>query len=313
MRAPSRLTCTLSLSLFVLACTEAEDGPSEDATTLAMSTQTGSTSTGSETSSETSSETTSPGTNPGTSDSANTTGEPDPGDPLLVTLTLSTNSATLGDTLTVSWTTDNAVGCTTEGGTAAWQDYEPALSGGSVDLVLDRTGEIEFGLYCLGESDDEAQSKKQVEVVCLPPEVDLGSVESWSDYWGAPFPDLAQAQQEQQLDALEYIAVGFDTGAAQLAGLLETMALSDGIRNVAIHECPGVFMGLDGPSAGNACFERQADGQPLSFSTDGSEPCQLDADRRYYINVTYADIEELGEGPSYCGMDSCQYLISANL
>ena len=42
------------------------------------------------------------------------------------------------------------------------------------------------------------------------------------------------------------------------------------------------------------------------FSTDGSLPCNLEANTDYYFNITYADVNDrLADESSYCGSYDC--------
>lgn len=229
-----------------------------------------------------------------------------------VQLSVSANAAALGDGLTLSWVSSNAVACTPLGGNAAWQGSDPTpLTNGSLDLVMDTVGGLTFGLECEGAGGDTELSEASVEVACPPPEVPQGEVTPWVQYWEQIWPEQNVFQTQQALDADAYFSLSFATGEVVGHGEIQTIQLTNGLRNVAVSQCPGVFMGAGGPSEDNPCFERHANGQSLSYSTDGTTPCNLNPNQTYYLNITYVDVERNSGDYSYCSMASCQFNLNS--
>ena len=99
-----------------------------------------------------------------------------------------------------------------------------------------------------------------------------------------------------------YVAVKFNTGDAVGTVSNRAVAISGGIRNVAVSRCPGMFV-TDVP---DACQQAQGTGSVHRFSTDGSLPCDLEANTDYFFNITYADVNDrLPDESSYCGSSNC--------
>ena len=280
---------------------------------------------GADTSSEATGDTTDPSTtdpsttDPSTTDPSTTdpsTTDPsttDPttgGDEVSVMLTVTANQGELGDAVTLSWVTTNAASCTTVTGTEAWQMHQPAVPEGSVDILLDRTGDLVFALECEGMGGGMDMAEQVVNVSCPPPEVAEGELVPWPQYWEAIWPETSVMQLNQGLFPNEYLSISFNTGDVLGYGKIQTIQLTGGVRRVAISECEGVFKGAGGLQADNPCFENQANGQELEYSTDGSFDCELLPNRTYYVNVTYMEVED--DNPvSNCNIDFCSFAINS--
>ncbi len=240
-------------------------------------------------------------------------------DPDPITLTFSGNPTTVneGASVTFSWTSSNASTCTTSGGNAAWAALGSVALSGSAIITMDTLNPPAFQLTCTGAGLNPVARAVNVTVNevfvdpnptnCPAPETSSGEVVSWSDYWGGQtWPSQDVVQKDDRIGRFDYLAIEFNTANFNGFGLVKTIQLSDGNRNVAISKCPGVFV----EAVPAACFQRQANGQSLFWSTDGSRACQLDNNTTYYVNITYVDVANQSSSSTFCGSSSCRFYIN---
>jgi hypothetical protein len=224
--------------------------------------------------------------------------------------------------VTFTWQSVDAARCVTRLGTPEWKDatIDP-LAGGSVTIPMSEFGDIAFRIFCFDAANEQvaaavninvietAQPAPEPEVVpppavsCDTPDVTNGSIVEWEEiYQAATFPDTSRIGSTFSIRQNQYVAVKFNTGDAVGTVSNRAVAISGGIRNVAVSQCPGMFV-TDVPSA---CSQAQGTGSVHRFSTDGSLPCDLEANTDYYFNITYADINDRLPGESsYCGSWDC--------
>ena len=236
---------------------------------------------------------------------------PPPPGALNVTLTSNVAVAEIGETVTFSWTAANAVSCDTKWGNQQWKDYVPNPAGGSVGIIMDTLGELQFRLKC----EDSAGASQAVGVFvnvspasnttsCGASEVPNGFETTWRDYLGDWYPNVSGAEQRKLIGRSNYVSVKFNTGFDSIRGLVQTIQVSDPNRFVSIGRCPGDFTN-DNVDPG--CYDRQANGGDLEWSTDGSfGTCTLDQNTDYYLNITYVNVENPGSG-TLCDTSSCAF------
>lgn len=245
---------------------------------------------------------------------SNVVPDPDP-----ITLTFSANPTTVneGSSVTFNWTSSNASTCTTAGGNAAWAGQGAVALSGSAAITMNTLNPPPFQLTCSGAGLNPVTRAVNIivnEVIvnpnptdCPAPEASSGEVVSWSDYWGGQtFPSQDVVQKDDRIGRFEYLAIEFNTSNFNGFGLVKTIQFSDGNRNVAISKCPGVFV----EAVPAACFQRQANGQSLFWSTDGSRACNLNKNTTYYVNVTYVDVANQSSSSTFCGSSSCRFYIN---
>ena len=233
---------------------------------------------------------------------------PPPVEGVATTLTSNVSTAELGDVVTFTWTANQATFCDTKWGNAEWKAFVPSPAGGSVNIVMDSVGETQFRMYC--ESADGAEAvgvfvtvtePSQTVANCPNPEVTSGRVVTWRDYLGGFYPDVGQLEQRKFLPRFEYVAVKFNTGTDDIRGIFQTIQVSDPNRFVSVSQCPGRFT-----DAAPGCFQRQANGQEIQWSNNGSfGNCDLQKGEDYYLNLTYYDVED--RSGSLCSSSSCAF------
>lgn len=244
--------------------------------------------------------------------------EPDPPPPppppaagLNVTLAASTTTAEFGSTVTFTWTTQDAVACDTKWGNAQWKDFVPSAAGGSTGIVMDALGETQFRIRCTDAADNAQAVGVFVTVdqasgnaACLnnPPQVSALFETDWRDYLGAFYPNVSNAEQRKLLGRNNAVSVEFNTGNSDIRGLFQTIQVSDPNRFVSVSECKGRFT-----DAEPGCYNRQANGQEIQWSTDGTfGSCTLEKNKTYYLNITYVDVEA-ANGSTLCDTSSCAF------
>jgi hypothetical protein len=247
---------------------------------------------------------------------------PLPSDQLAVSLSASVAEINQWEEVTFTWQSAAAERCVTRLGTPEWQDVSiDPLDGGSVAIQITEFGEISFRIFCFDVAGEvvadqvtlsvteTAPPAPEPEVVdpptvsCDNPDVSRGSIVEWSEmYQAANFPDTSRLGDTFSISRNSYVAVRFNTGDAVGTVSNRAVAVSGGIRNVAVSQCPGMFV-TDIP---DACKQAQGTGSVHRFSTDGSLPCNLEPNTEYFFNITYADVNDrLVDESSYCGSSNC--------
>ncbi len=217
---------------------------------------------------------------------------------LSVTLIASDTSVMKGDTITLTWATENAVSCETSWGLEPWRSFTlPDLSSGSFTILINALNTIRFRLTCVGRDGSSVTVIEDVESEpsdagndpprCEAPEVELGDTDTWRDLFGDFFPERTILQKTVQITRGKSYAVRFNTGSFDGRGTVKTIPGNPGaLRDVAINPCPGRFS-----DSTQGCFESHSLGGSanLVWSTDGSTECLLLPDTEYYLNVTHTD------------------------
>lgn len=225
------------------------------------------------------------------------------------TLTAGDTVVEIGDRVMFTWTANEATFCDTRWGNAEWKNFTPSPAGGSVAITMDTLGEQQFRMYCEDASGDAQAVGVFVTVNplatntdnCPSPEVSRGNAVSWNEYLGANYPNVANLEQRKFLGRNDYVAVKFNTANFDVRGSFKTVQVSGPNRFVSVSECPGRFT-----DAEPGCFDRQANGDEIQWSTTGTfGNCQLDKNKDYYLNITYFDVEE--RDSSLCSTSSCAF------
>lgn len=216
-----------------------------------------------------------------------------------------------GDTAVLSWTTTNAVSCTTANGSTGWRAHTPEIPDGSKPVTLPTADTWVFTLNCDGESaGDTASRSVAIEVVdpnepppppppepgnCPDPAL-TGTSQSWGNFWGVNFPGPTYDNKNRDIPRFGYHAISFWTGSVNDNGSLATLetTATAGARLGAVSECPGDF------DVAPECQKLWGIGGAIMWATDGKAgACQLDNDKTYYFNITYTD----GSDPSQSNCD----------
>ena len=247
---------------------------------------------------------------------------PLPSDELAVALQASVAEINQWEEVTFTWQSVDAVRCVTRLGTPEWKEVviDP-LAGGSATIQMTEFGDIAFRIFCFDAANAQVADAVNISVIetappepgpevvdpptvsCDNPDVTRGSIVEWNEmYQAATFPNTSRLGDTFSISRNSYVAVKFDTGDAVGTASNRAVAISGGIRNIAVSQCPGMFV-TDVPEA---CRQAQGTGSVHQFSTDGSLPCNLDANTTYYFNITYADVNDRLDGESsYCGSTNC--------
>ncbi len=265
------------------------------------------------------------------------TGEPPPPPPppppplpegqLAVSLAADATVVNQWEEVTFTWQSAEAVRCVARKGTPEWLGVTiDPLAAGSVTLQMTEFGtDVPFRLFCFDDANmqvaaqvlltineapepqPEVAPEPEVAACSEPSEVTFGTVEKWTDRVGgmnADFPNVLQSSFDVFTRRNDYYALEFQTTEEVLDGSVTTVSLSSGVRHVSISECPGNFL-VDTPAT---CEQRQGIGESLVFSTDpaATSGCVLDMNKRYYLNVTYADVDNrIPTDTSSCGASTC--------
>jgi len=244
--------------------------------------------------------------------------------------------------VTFTWNTSNAASCEPIFGNVEWRQSTIApLDSGSVDITMDEaTPDIRFRLRCLDPDGNQLIRGTALVVTapagnndtnpdCPNPQIARqgDSVDTWDELFrnisgsAQGFPNTLDSEVQVNVNPERYKQFSFDTGSFVGAGNLTTVGLNDGIRRMSISECPGVFSEAE---VGAECSKEQWTGttvaQIVYWSTTGSPAsngsqtfptCQLDPNKTYYLNVTYADFGVEGETVegSHCNTSFCAHKI----
>ena len=229
---------------------------------------------------------------------------------LVVTFSSSATSVTEGQTITLSWTTQNAASCSTAGAWSGPVDKD----GGSRNITLTTAGSYTYTLDCVGTGGDTlsrsvtviVQEPVVVPTSCPTPAL-FGTSVPWKTFWGKDFPGPAFGDRLLDIPRTGYTAIEFDTEDFYGVGsfLLIQTTTSPGVKFGAISECPGDF------DVKPLCDHVWGLSQGITWGTIGHpSTCQLKAGTKYYFNVTFTD----GAEPSTtsCVSKKCVARVSIN-
>ena len=212
-------------------------------------------------------------------------------------LTFSANSNVIenGDTITVSWNTVNADGCSATGGFGGWSGSTISLPSGSKMVTANATGNFSFFLSCTGVGGPIASNftvNVQSGAVEPPVVTECGTVPlsgnytPWASLWKTDFPNPGYDTENLYIPRRGYQALRFNTGDVVDHGGVISIAntFTNGRRLGAISECMGNF------NVAPECTHTWGSRGGVGWSTDG-EPgyCQLQPNTDYYINFTFTD------------------------
>ena len=199
-----------------------------------------------------------------------------------------------GESTTISWTLQDAVSCTTSGGTAQWQALTiDNLDGSAVITDLDTAGVIQFGITCLGVAGDSAAEIATVtveNVTCQTPTLVAGNLVSWSSFWGMEFPDSNSPAVNQAINTGHYLSIQFDTASVVNNGrfLTQDSPFTTGTRLATVSRCPGDFD--ESAECTYTWPAGQADPGGIDWETDGKAgACKLKPDTTYFFNLTFTN------------------------
>ena len=218
---------------------------------------------------------------------------PPPSTDVVITSFLSSPSViTEGQSVNITWTSQNAATCTASGGAGNWATS--VETSGSTDIVINGAGTYTFTLQCIGDAGSD--QKQLVVTVNIPPAPksncdapSLGGVTTdWSAFWdGSAFPDPVFKDKFTAIPRNGYLAIEFNTGDTVDTGLLTSIesTATSGRRLGAISQCPGDFDVAD-----DRCLHRWGVGGEIFWSTQGySKACILEPNTTYYFNLTFTD------------------------
>lgn len=213
-----------------------------------------------------------------------------------------------GESTTLSWTLQDAVSCTTSGGTAQWQALSISSLNSSVQITdLDSEGIFQFALNCDGFAGDSAAAVTSVNVenlTCQTPTLDAGNNVSWLSFWGYDFPDSNATAISQAINTGHYLSVQFDTGNIVNNG---RFIINDGpgtlaTRLATVSRCIGRFEAVSEcthTGAGSATDQNRID-----WATDGKTgACALEPNTTYFLNVTFTN--GVNSDTDSCTTDDC--------
>lgn len=210
------------------------------------------------------------------------------------------------ESVTLSWTLEDATDCTATGGSNQWQALNLDGNNNSAEITdLDTAGVYQFGLSCEGIGGDEDVASVDVTVeappACEPPTLD-GSNFYWNDFFSTPngqeFPRVGLSRVTWLVASRRYMSIQFNTGNASNHGQFSLInhSQSSGLRLGAISTCEGNF------DVNPKCTHSWGTGKGIKWETDG-EPnsCELEPNTTYFLNFTYTD----GVDPdsSRCNLD----------
>lgn len=246
---------------------------------------------------------------------------PDP-DPITLSFTADLTTVNQAELVNFTWTSTNAETCTATGGNAAWGLLGTVALNDTQEIRMNMLNPEAFVLSCEAVDKNTVSRAIVITVVdptttggpgpgpdadCPAPEV-TSDIVAWEDFWGGRvFPDQDVIQKDARIGRFDNLALEINTGNFNGFGVIKTIQLSDGNRNVAISECPGVFV----QNVPSDCLQRQANGQTLFWSTDGSRSCNMEKNKTYYINITYVDVLNQSSSSTFCGSSSCRFYLSA--
>jgi hypothetical protein len=219
---------------------------------------------------------------------------PPPGQVVINSFSISPTETTLNGTVSINWSTTNAVSCTPSGGTAAWKATSISVPSGVRNLSMPIETSFVFTLTCDGDgSANTATRSATVDVISATPTACgstplAGSITAWTDFWQHSFPMPTYKNQFYTIPRFGYSALKFETGSIVDNGKITTIETTqtDGVRTGTISECPGDFTA----SVPNSCRYLWGLGGGINWSTNNkSGACQLKPNTTYYFNITFTD------------------------
>lgn len=220
------------------------------------------------------------------------------------------------ESTTLSWTLQDAVSCTTSGGTAQWQALTINNLDGSVEITdLDTAGIFQFGLNCEGIAGDSAADIAEVTVenlTCETPTLAAGNNVSWSSFWGEDFPDSNDPSVNQAINTGHYLSIQFDTGSVVDNGrfLTEDSPFTIGTRLATVSRCIGDFD--EAAECTHTWPAQQSDPGGIDWATDGKVgACVLKPDTTYFFNLTFTD--GVDSNTDSCTTPDCIVLVEHQL
>jgi hypothetical protein len=243
-----------------------------------------------------------------------------------VGMNVSTNEIDQWEDVTFAWTSVGAVRCVTRLGNDEWlaQALDPA-NPTDIEITMTAAGvDQRFRIFCFDEAGAQVVTQQMITVIeapepppppppppttetvsCDTSDVQFGDTLEWGEVFASNgFPEINQAGDDFFIGRNGYLAVRFETTDADVNGAIATVALSGGIRNVSISECPGNFVTDTDP----ACSDLQGIGDSLQYTTDlfDTTKCTIRKNKEYFINITYVDVtNRLPTQSSTCGVSSC--------
>ena len=211
----------------------------------------------------------------------------------------SANEVAVGESLTLSWKTQNTTLCTPTGGADGWEAVKITLLDGTLpdgEAILDivTEGEHTFTLTCDGVAGPAAVSNA---VVTVTPDPNSCSsvpfspypslwVRPWESFWQVAFPGPISGDEFLTIAQFGFHALEFNTANIVDDGKMTTIetTVTDGVRLGSISKCPGDF---DVP---DECQHIWGIGGGIRWATNGrAGACQLEPETTYYFNLTYTD------------------------
>ncbi len=208
--------------------------------------------------------------------------------PAITNFNASLSSIMVGESTSLSWTTDSVTSCTPSSGTGGWSSVGIDLPNGNTQIEFSTEGTSEFTLTCFGAA---GQDISTVVVTATNPtsacDVGLTSnkMKEWNTFFGAVWPAPVSRETRVRVPELGYYAVRFETGDVVDSGAVATFEASGtaGQRILSISETPGCF---------DVATECKAEGRKtgIGWNTTGSgHGCELKSHTSYYWNVTFTD------------------------
>ena len=230
------------------------------------------------------------------------------GDPAVSNVNLTVNSATAvsitsfsaspatmeeGDTVTLSWATQNASACTASSNIAVdgWSGTVASQSAGT-QVTIAAAGVYALTLTCADVSGFEVVATSVVTVnqrsvrdICDTPALD-GNIREWFEFWNQAFPAPVYDNKFLTIPRLGYQAIRFNTGDISASGKITTIetTITDGVRLGTISACPGDF------DVEPECDHVWGISGGINWTTNGKiGACELLPNTDYYVNLTYTD------------------------
>jgi hypothetical protein len=229
-----------------------------------------------------------------------------PGPVTITSFSATPNVIVVGESTTLSWSTENADSCTPSGGTGGWDSTIIGLPNGNASITIATTGTYTFSLVCQGPSGDQQTRSDVVTVSSEQQSCDsvtlAGNIVNWSEFWYQAFPGpVYENVTNYIIPRLGYLAIEFNTANIIDDGKISALEnpSTPGIRTGSISTCPGDF---DVPAE---CRYTWGLGGGLPWSTNGKlGTCALDSNTTYYFNITFTD--GVDTDSSTCNLSPCR-------
>jgi hypothetical protein len=219
---------------------------------------------------------------------------PPPGAVQITSFIASPNPVISGDSVTVEWSVENGVSCTSGGKKIPWRNQVPEPNSGSRSFNM-TTGTWDFILTCSDASGGTDSKTVFVEVVentqtsnCPSSTPISGNVTSWKGMFGVDFPmPIYISLRYLAVPRFGYSSIKFNTKNFVDSGKFSSIASTQtaGIRLATLTECPGDFSA----SVPDSCRYIWGSGGGLKWQTDGTPGCALEPNKDYYFNITYTN------------------------